>query len=233
MKKIVIVLNVLAILSLSACDTGSMSKNAILHICASYAVPGMFCSEYKGTDAKCTVIEEDSYGRTLFSYSTMNIITDNKDTVLVIFQKNDRDYIYFYEDICYIDATSNEAEIEYFKYINDWNKAFNSEKFSKRPKKLSFDLVVINENKQDLKTVSKKCAETLNVSEDIISMRFDDYDLKGNVIYILCYEENGSYHKYFVLVNEEYECSTYKIPENGHVDFTDFTKFKYSNGWNT
>lgn len=233
MKKNIVTVILFCVLLLSACDSGIMDKDAILHICGSYAVPGMFFFEVKGGVTECTIIEEDSYGRVLFSYSTINNIIKERDTVLVIFQKNDSDYIYFYEDICYIEENASEADLSYFKYINDWNKPFNQEKFSKRPKKMSFDLYIINENKHNIKTVSDKCAEKLNINKDnSISIEFDDEDLKGNVIYLVHYEENGNKRKCFMLVTEDYKCSIYEIPDDGYIDFMKFTEFKYSNGWN-
>jgi len=79
-------------------------------------------------DSEITVIEEDDYGRTLFLYYENNIVSTYS---LVISQKSDDEYTYFYPDYNFISANKNdfqEAEIEELKEKNDWDTEIDTDK---------------------------------------------------------------------------------------------------------
>jgi len=101
------------------------------------ATRGYTQSEIK-MQASIKLIEEDNYGRKLFIYS------EGRGYHLVISQKSDEKYVYFYPDYNFIITISEDAgdiglrftdekifppeEIEELKEYNDWNKEIDIEK---------------------------------------------------------------------------------------------------------
>ena len=97
-------------------------------ICASYAVPGMYCDDLKGGAFSYEIIEEDSYGRILYRFETINCLTEKEETVYVICQKTVSKYVYFYEDICYLFEENDNDDLMALKERNDWESELNTEK---------------------------------------------------------------------------------------------------------
>lgn len=94
----------------------------------------------KEMDPKIKVIEQDRYGRTLFTYYEKYYFGCNSGEILtfsalLITQHSSEEYVYYYEDYNYlilrqedIYIPSNkftEDDIEYLKELNDWDKALD------------------------------------------------------------------------------------------------------------
>ena len=74
------------------------------------------------------LLEEDGHGRKLFRYSERNLVSTQN---LIISQKSDDGYVYFYPDYNLIAAPENnftEKEIEALKKENDWGKEIDLSK---------------------------------------------------------------------------------------------------------
>lgn len=101
-------------------------------------------------DPDIEIIETDSYGRVLFFYDEG--YRSEYGTAIVIMQKSENDFVYYYQDICYTPAiltkddywrngdegisykdVFSEKEIEALKQANDWNKPLDMEKCTKSP----------------------------------------------------------------------------------------------------
>jgi len=88
---------------------------------------GYILSERK-VDAKLTVLEKDEYGRTMFVYSEDNDISAYS---LIISQKSDGKYVYFYPDYNFISAPKNSFSTEAvagLKQANDWGNEIDLNK---------------------------------------------------------------------------------------------------------
>ena len=86
------------------------------------------------------VIETDAYGRVMFFYDEF-LDDEAYGTALVIMQQSDVDYVYYYQDDCYVPSFNlgreyragyrdlfSEEEIAALKELNDWNKELNLDK---------------------------------------------------------------------------------------------------------
>lgn len=103
----------------------------------------------KGISSKADIIcdplikklEEDNYGRILFEYSEKAFISDFAFSSLIVLQKEDSDFVYFYEDFNFIckgketvnsKVEFNEREINELKVLNDWNNELDLSKCIKK-----------------------------------------------------------------------------------------------------
>lgn len=93
------------------------------------------------------IVETDSYGRTLFFYSEYydDSIDPQSDIgmAFVVMQKSEGEYVYYYQDKCYIpyfgttdkwetvSAKADPAVLEQLKTLNDWNQPFDEAKCAK------------------------------------------------------------------------------------------------------
>ena len=90
-------------------------------------------------DSRVKIMEEDAFGRVLFSYYDDKSDYCGEDIfAYLICQKVDETYVYYYPDYNYIlnewnhvDIPFSEEEIEDLKRKNDWGKEINEEKFIK------------------------------------------------------------------------------------------------------
>ena len=121
-----------------------------LYTVAVYSLPEI--RGYSGTspeptyyDPSIKIVEEDEYGRILFAYN--EIYMDEK-IYLLIMQKTDDKFAYYYQDINYligngkmfeyendfdaaIDNGFSNSEMEELKELNDWGREFDETKFIK------------------------------------------------------------------------------------------------------
>lgn len=80
-----------------------------------------------------TVKENDSYGRTLFYYWENSSFSTHS---ILICQKAEGDYVFYYEDCNFISKGENnftDEEINKLKEANDWNKELDESKMIKKP----------------------------------------------------------------------------------------------------
>lgn len=93
-------------------------------------------------DAQIEIIEEDSYGRTLFTYYEKYYAGASISfSALLVSQASTKDEVFYYEDINYIVKEQviyevpkefEDAEIEKLKEANDWNEEINLDKCIKK-----------------------------------------------------------------------------------------------------
>ena len=124
-RKIYAIALLMLIALLSGC--GSTNKRDHLVACGSYAVPGMDCSDLKGNHYTCEMLEEDSYGRVLFSYEIYNVVSGKEENALIVCQLMDGEDVYFYEDVCFLIGDYNDEDIVQIKEKNDWERKPNPE----------------------------------------------------------------------------------------------------------
>lgn len=134
-----LVVIIFAILSLSACYFPSSvyrSGRSDLFAVACYSVPFLHSSrEFDRVE----VIEKDKFGRVLYKYTSNSDAlfeyNGNHICALLICQKTDKKYAYYYENYSFIismgDDTFNESDIQRLKELNDWGMELVSEKLSK------------------------------------------------------------------------------------------------------
>jgi hypothetical protein len=91
-------------------------------------------------DALLKLVEEDSYGRILFSYYEDSYYDEGwpNSFSYLICQKSDETYVYYYADYNFIskawnglDTPFSSKEIEELKTKNDWNKEFSDKELTK------------------------------------------------------------------------------------------------------
>ena len=197
----------------------------------SFAVPGMLCADVKGSRANCEILETDNQGRILFYYETFCVITQKKESSIVICQKYESDYVYFYEDICYLFSEWTDKDIEELKKQNDWNCPLDFTKMSRRHYSVSFDLVLIFDNELDYPVIYAKCMKEWSIDRSQIKdSSMVDIDSSGkNLIWILI-QQNNLEKQYIILVDQSYNIQTLEITEVGNL-FDELPIFKKNNGW--
>ena len=215
---------------LSSCTTKA-DTHLELALCGSYAVPGMFCADLKGGTCVVTILEEDNYGRMMFSYSAPNVITQKAETALVICQKINEDYVYFYEDKCYLLQENGSHAIQIFKEQNDWNRPLDYAKMSKRPNQISFDLFIVTESSMPYANVIQAVAEGLGVeTSQILQLQFIDADNTGNELYWGCTLVNDNMRFYMMHVSSASGVATMELQEDVNLAGL-IADFKAENGW--
>lgn len=209
-----------------SCNHKDESLNLV--VCGSYATPGMFCHDLKGSTFSIDVLETDTQGRVLFRYKTYNDITGANGLAHVICQKSDSRYVYFYEDIgCY--STNSELGFEEWKEQNDWNKSLDIEKMSKRSNKISLDLCIIVNKKLSWNNVTEFFARELKTF-DLEKVVFCDTDEMGKFLYWIKRSSNDE-TAYWGIIDSNYKVSLMEISDDS-VDLELLHEFKTKNGWN-
>lgn len=204
-----------------------------LAICGSYGVPGMLCADLKGGNFDCEVLEIDSQGRTLFSYTTRNVITEKEETAIVICQVIDSECVYFYEDRCYIFGNPTASEFVSLKEQNDWNCELDYRKMVSRCKEVSFDLFLVVESGLEYSNVCSACSKELNIEQaQIKELCILDKDSNNHELYWLVLERNGIFEKYCILVDSNYKIA-YMKAQGSLEDCAKIASFKQRNGWET
>ena len=229
-----ILILVLVLCCICSCTPNLPVSEAIkLQLCGAHAVPGMYNSDMKS--GGINILDTDSEGRILFEYSARDVIggehLEEYRTVLVICQKYDDDYVYFYEDICYLKQYDTDEAIDRLKEQNDWGKALDESKCSRRPILLTFDLFAYTEENIPYEQVKKSVMVAISLQEDQIQeLCLLDVDTRGGVLYYLCYDADSIREKYLVLVT--WYGNTYLHPiENDEVDPVALAQFKKDSGW--
>ena len=104
---------------------------------ATHSVISIIEKNYK-EKPQIKVLEEDKYGRKLFIYSIAISDAHNDYCALLVSQKADEDYVYYYPNYNFIIAkidfdeelieNFNSKDVEKLKAFNDWNKEINNSK---------------------------------------------------------------------------------------------------------
>lgn len=200
-------------------------------VCGSYSVPGMICYDLKGGKFDCEIMEEDSHGRILYEYTTKNVITDKEETALVICQMFDSEYVYFYEDKCYLLSGYENSEIDKLKEQNDWNEALDQSKMSRREINISFDLVLMTDSKIEANSVRSACRKELGINDkQLQELCILDTDHNGHELYSICVKNSEKEGRYLAIASSEYAVSVLLL-EGDTIDPTAIGDFKRENGW--
>ena len=202
-----------------------------LNACANFGVPLIFNNDLKGRNMN--ILERDSYGRVLIEYTSQNHITDMEEAILIICQKNDVKYTYFYEDICYL-LNCDGKEIKSFKELNDWKKTLDESKMSRRMVKITLDnfLVTNGERIEYFKLREIINSDFISFPKDgIDDLSFVDISPSSQEMYIMRFiDDEGKEKEYFVICDKNYKVSYLEI-QNDIVDQEALREFKTANGW--
>lgn len=234
-KYLIILIVVVVLFATASCISESanlpLDESLKMEVCGSYAVPGMFYPDLKGTESDSEIIDIDSEGRILFEYTAYNVITEKSATYLVICQKHDDNYVYFYEDICYVRSDSSEEIVSELKKENDWNQALNSQKMSRRKICITLDLVIQTDALLSYDRVGDMIASQMKIEKQhILELCFVDQDIEGKEIVFLRCEKEGRTEEYLLLIDKTYSIFYFKI-ESDIIDVAEFKQFKQNNGW--
>lgn len=159
-----------------------------------------YCSSEVPFPPVIDVIERDEYGRTLFFYDE-GYEGRFFGTAIVIMQKSEDGYVYYYEDDCYFPNLNARKTFDYYakysdlfteediavlKELNDWNKEINIELCTKSKivdKKASG---VLGINWKDFDKVTKNYAKQMGYKGNDSIYRYDIYcgsDKYGRELY--------------------------------------------------
>lgn len=227
-KKYAIVL-LMAIVLLTGCKTDYRPHHLVT--CGSHAVPGMYCFDLKGRSYTCEELEEDSYGRVLYTYVTFNIVSEKEEKALIICQQMEGDYVYFYEDMCFLIGEYSEEDIEQLKERNDWEKTLDYDKMTKREEVISLDHCLIMRSELDYWAVKEACCEAVGISKSQVN----DLDLcyaneKGYKLYFLPLQTEEGLEKYWVISDLEYNIYAAPIDEDLN-NIESLIELKKESGW--
>ena len=203
-------------------------------------------------DSRVKIMEEDAFGRVLFSYYDDNSYYCGERIIgYLICQKVDETYVYYYPDYNYIlnewnhvDIPFSVEEIEDLKTKNDWGIEINEEKFIKyeitrKKKKPNVEI-----EKKDFKALIKKYAkEHERIVDDSIPSPSTVYltsDSYGRMLYFVSGNLRDPYKEKIILIlaiifnpDGSYNEETCVLELNDFYHEQDRLKeFKELNGWN-
>lgn len=228
MRKRLVLFVVLVMITLSSCMRAAQTNE--LNICGSYAVPGMYITDLKGV-ASPTTLEEDEQGRTLFKFTRQNSITGEEGTAIVICQHIDADYVYYYEDQCYIYNCNTEEDIAALKSQNDWGLPLDFNKMSIRPNKISFDGVIVSNRvlkRKDVRSAIK--LKLANLQATPIEYTMLDVNSNGSELFwIKAVVKKGTTY-YFAIIDTDYNI-VFMPSESPAIIPSEIAAFKNDNGW--
>ena len=200
-------------------------------ICGSYGVPGMFCADLKGGTYDIVLLDQDSEGRTLFLYTTRNLMTGHEETAAVVCQAIDSNYVYYYEDICYSYEISEEANIELLKSQNDWGLMLDYGKMSSRPNRITFDLCINTTDGLMVTVLKEQFCNDEHISPDqVIEWCLLDQNQAGQELYWVVINANGERAGYYVIADSDGVVALMQINE-ARIEPTSLRSFKVRSGW--
>ena len=247
MKKTLLIIAIALLIVLASCTYNGYSGNySDLYSVAINSVLWLNGHSW-GADYECDpqieVIEEDKYGRIMFTYYEKYYSGAGISfSALIICQSSNEDKVFYYEDINYIVKEQvlysqnlenfNEEEIEQLKTVNDWNK------------EIDYDKCVVKEiTKSKPKILHEKEIEDQIIDEfnvvngeyslfmDFLTNNLDNskYIIYGNI------KKDKAESIYFIgLVENEKDYSiklNIIVPLNVYDYKTEFVEFKKLNNW--
>lgn len=205
-----------------------VSEDLKLAACGSFAVPGLYCSDLKSGTYTVNILERDGQGRILYEYTTKSLITGEQETAVVICQKCDNDFVYFYEDKCYLTGDPSEEEIRQLKVQNRWGEENALAGAAKRVVTVTVDLFLLMDVPWDVKQVRSRCREKFGITDtQIKDLVILDATSKSS-LYWLTYEDGGETKTGYLLVTEE---ATAFLESKTHATPEALAAFKNENGW--
>lgn len=229
MKKYILCILLIFIVLFSSCgyrmgDTYAMAATTF------FAVPSAGVLDLKTVDDMLEKIDRDEYGRVLFLYRGYCELIKEETEILIIYQKYDDDYVYYYEDICYTFAIPSSETINIIKERNDWGIPLDESKMSRRQVRVTLGGRL--RPMSDLKEWKIKQTLSKELGVDIHSISIDDVSpSKQEAYFVALKNANGSlYYAYYTIVDPSYQIRTMKIDS-----FEDFLQklrpFKQECGW--
>lgn len=168
-----------ATLCLSSCSFQDNTPDVIVEYQIPFAKSGSRWNEIE-------LIDEDSFGRKMYSYKSESYCTNvfrdymginykNAPVLIyIIVQKKDRNFVYCYDDYCYTYVKSFEDDnsdiIENLKEINDWEKSIDEDKFLPLSIKIGSNEI----SKYKVVSVETTAVTTL---EETVACEIEDYYL--------------------------------------------------------
>lgn len=245
MKRIILIILLIFTTILTSCGySGYSGKHLDLYSVAANSVLWLNGYSWEADyecDPSIEVIEEDSYGRTMFTYYEKYYKGAYISfSALIICQDSNEKEVFFYEDINYIikeqkkyiQNTKNftDDEIAYLKLINDWDKEINYDKCVRKDK-----------TKAKQKLSSEKEIQNLIINEftlvngeyslfmDYLTSNIDDskYILYG---YIRKTEQEGICFIGLVENSDDIKLNIL-VPSNVYDYKDEFIEFKKLNNW--
>lgn len=228
MRKRLVLLVVLVMVTLSSCMRADHFLE--LALCGSYAVPGMFDFDLKGQTSP-VVLEEDGQGRILFEFTHQNSITGESGTALVICQHIDADYVYYYEDLCYLYNCTLEEDIAVLKSQNDWGLPLDFGKMSNRPNTISLDLTIVPDRVLKWKDLQKAINTGLaGLNATLVESCLLDINPSGYELFWITAVANEEKTYYYAIIDADYH-TAFMPTENPTVVPNEIATFKNNNGW--
>lgn len=246
-----VLLLVLTLLILTGCYSGYSGEHTDLYTVAINSLSWIFGHSFGADfamDSEIEIIEQDQYGRTLFTYYEKYYVGgDISFSSLVICQSSNEQHAFYYEDVNFIvkeqevdipwpvNEFTNE-EIEQLKLANDWNKPLNLEKCVK--KELTTEKLDVPHEKK----IEKIIEEQFQLHErDKISVRYltksavnDNYLIYG---YLRGYADFhiNDFEVYFVglveIENNKIKDVHFLQPTNVFDYQTELMEFKKAHNW--
>ena len=208
----------------------------------------------------CQELDEDSYGRKMYVFwgeSEVNkkSLPDGRGHVwaILIQQKIEGEYVYYYDDISYIMKESNlsfniwekndrfisetigslsDSEINKLKEENDWDKEYNDEKMTKKlimKYSKHYKRRIVDEKRQKEVYENNFPSKYPHPWRFVTYLTSDDY---GRYIYFCrTVDENGVFDSAYLIMF--YGAESYKILEISDIwDYRDeIIEFKRDNNW--
>lgn len=228
MRKRLVLFVVLVMVTLSSCMRADRFLE--LALCGSYAVPGMYDFDLKGQTSP-VVLEEDGQGRILFEFTRQNSITGESGTVLVICQHIDADYVYYYEDLCYLYNCTLEEDIAVLKSQNDWELPLDFGKMSNRPNAISLDLTIVPDRVLKWKDLQKAINTGLaGLNATLVESCLLDINPSGYELFWITAVANEDKTYYYAIINTDYN-TAFMPAKNPTVVPNEIATFKNNNGW--
>lgn len=220
---IALILLLTCALSLCACGTKGDSYYAIR--CAHVAVPVFY--KVRPGDCGYNFLEQDEYGRILFSVEGVGKAVGGTGTVLVILQKYDEQHVYYIEDYCYLMGEETEENLEKLKERNDWNKEYDDSKI--RRKNAEADIFT-----HDTDKVLPAVYKAIGVTKEQVLDRwlYGESDESGKELYYFIIEKDGERSHALVICDAEYHISYLQFSPESYPSPEELRAFKSQNGWN-
>ncbi len=246
MKKTLLIMPILILIILTSCVHSEYSGNySNLYTVAINSVLWLNGHSW-GADFECDpqieIIDEDRYGRIMFTYYEKYYSGgDLSFSALIICQDSNEKEVFYYENVNYIIKKQvifsqleefNREEIEYLKSINDWNQEINYDKCIKKE---------ITKNKSNIpneKEIKKEIIDEFDLINGQYALFMDfltnNSDNSKFIVYgyIIKSEKEGIYFVGLVEKEKDYFLKiNIIVPLNVYDYTTEFIEFKESNNW--
>ena len=204
----------------------STAKGAVMH----FAVPGVGSFDMRGSQGEA--IATDAYGRVLFR-SDVYDFNEGTAAVYAIYQAYDDDYVYFYEDICYLlfseDVEPTAEELAALKLENDWEKPLDNSKMSRRKVYVSYWLKLHSQSNLDRERIMAAWCTTLGIGDRGVLFGSADVDHAGQEAFVF-WSNSHDVSNFYLIVDASYQIQS--LPFEDIYDLHEkLPAFKKECGW--